>query len=383
MNNISWSLGSRPKQARLSPNKSVEPFEPSIPTHPSDPTALALSAFHRRDIRANPCLQGQKPAEPIGITQSRHLRIRIHSRNPWFSPWNHHQTRDYRGPNRSDRSFNFAHRTRPLPSFPENGHTSPLPYSVIRTLVEAWKLRHCVIPSLHRHLSTQPVEITRFNPQTPVLLRSTPSRLLPSFDTSLLHSFAPSQSVEITRFNIHPLISDHQLLRLPPRNPSEPWLPPSPPHQTRDYRAPNRFDRCLNFTSQLQPAALGHSLLPSLAGHCLIAALRHSHRSPPHHPPSASQKTSPLTLPFRYINLSASVDGNGLIESGGGTGPSKPRQPTQGASLSDQVPNPAQVQPGTNEKTRTSFRPLLTSMGRGLFVAPGERSPRRRAGVLI
>src|SRR5688572_28791879 len=63
-----------------------------------------------------------------------------------------------------------------------------------------------------------------------------------------------------------------------------------------------------------------------------------------------------LTGPYRSIILSASVDINGLIESGGGTGPLKPRQPTQGASLSDQVPNPArsEIRPGKNEKTRTS-----------------------------
>src|SRR5688572_7797459 len=77
-----------------------------------------------------------------------------------------------------------------------------------------------------------------------------------------------------------------------------------------------------------------------------------------------------LTGPYRSIILSASVDINGLIESGGGTGPLKPRQPTQGASLSDQVPNPAQVTE-TNEETRTRCRNLFSnSMGRGLFLPP-------------
>jgi hypothetical protein len=37
-NNNSWSLGSRHKTARLNPNKSLDQLEPSIPTHPSDPT---------------------------------------------------------------------------------------------------------------------------------------------------------------------------------------------------------------------------------------------------------------------------------------------------------------------------------------------------------
>jgi hypothetical protein len=84
-----------------------------------------------------------------------------------------------------------------------------------------------------------------------------------------------------------------------------------------------------------------------------------------------------LTSPAYSIILSASVDINGLIESGGGTGPVKPRQPTQGASLSDQVPNPAQVTE-INEKTRTKFRNLFsTSMGRGSFIASHRKTPRR------
>jgi hypothetical protein len=78
-----------------------------------------------------------------------------------------------------------------------------------------------------------------------------------------------------------------------------------------------------------------------------------------------------LTLTRRSIMLSASVDiFSGLIESGGGTGPKKPRQPTQGASLSDQVPNPAQ-ETEINEKTRTFYRPLLNSVGRG-FLFPSR-----------
>jgi hypothetical protein len=77
------------------------------------------------------------------------------------------------------------------------------------------------------------------------------------------------------------------------------------------------------------------------------------------------------------IILSASVDINGLIESGGGTGPLKPRQPAQGAILSDQVPNPARLQTGINEKTRTVSRNLFSaSMGRGFFVPRKERSRR-------
>src|SRR5678816_4018699 len=76
--------------------------------------------------------------------------------------------------------------------------------------------------------------------------------------------------------------------------------------------------------------------------------------------------------------LSASVDINGLIESGGGTGPLKPRQPAQGASLSDQVPNPAQVTE-TNEETRTIFRNLFsTSMRRGFFISFNKQQPRKR-----
>ena len=74
---------------------------------------------------------------------------------------------------------------------------------------------------------------------------------------------------------------------------------------------------------------------------------------------------SDLTRTCRSINLSASVDINGLIESGGGTGPAKPRQPTQGASLSDQVPNPARPKNSNREKMRRHARvldPLLSSM---------------------
>src|SRR5262245_2537098 len=76
-----------------------------------------------------------------------------------------------------------------------------------------------------------------------------------------------------------------------------------------------------------------------------------------------------LTPAIPSIILSATVDINRLIESGGGTGPLKPRQPAQGASLSDQVPNPAQVTE-TNEKTRTIFRNLFSTSTRRGFLFP-------------
>jgi hypothetical protein len=78
-------------------------------------------------------------------------------------------------------------------------------------------------------------------------------------------------------------------------------------------------------------------------------------------PPSGfiqGQKTE-LTRQVGYIKVSASVDNNGLIESGEGTGPMKPRQPAQVASLSDQVPNPARRSLRGKMRRRKSFVPLL------------------------
>jgi hypothetical protein len=50
----------------------------------------------------------------------------------------------------------------------------------------------------------------------------------------------------------------------------------------------------------------------------------------------------------------------------------KPRQPAQSASLSVQVPNPAQ-ETEENEKTRRNFRPLLKLDEKGFFVAQKYR----------
>jgi len=63
-------------------------------------------------------------------------------------------------------------------------------------------------------------------------------------------------------------------------------------------------------------------------------------------PPEDLEKAAPaknLLTPFpTHINLSASVDTNGLMQSGRGTGPMKPRQPVE-VSISMQVPIPART----------------------------------------
>jgi hypothetical protein len=71
----------------------------------------------------SPSVSGHKSTQPVEITHfstqtpiSDHPLTRFHPWNPcdsWLPPSAHRQTRDYRGPNRSDRFLNFTKEQRP------------------------------------------------------------------------------------------------------------------------------------------------------------------------------------------------------------------------------------------------------------------------------